>query len=40
MILKQLPITVGLMVAAFTCGALAQQDEKLGKLSFPTSSQP
>jgi tetratricopeptide (TPR) repeat protein len=40
MILKQLPITVGLMVAAFTCGALAQHDEKLGKLSFPTSCSP
>src|SRR5215211_5598708 len=28
------------MVAAVTGGALAQQDEKLGKLSFPTSCDP
>jgi hypothetical protein len=26
--------------AALSCGASAQQDEKLGKLSFPTSCDP
>jgi hypothetical protein len=37
MTLKQVTIGVSLMAAAFTGGAFAQQDEKLGKVSFPTS---
>jgi tetratricopeptide (TPR) repeat protein len=40
MTLKQLTIAVSLMAAAFTGGALAQQDEKLGKVIFPTSCSP
>ena len=30
----------GLVTAALSCSAFAQQDEKLGKLSFPTSCDP
>jgi tetratricopeptide (TPR) repeat protein len=38
---RGLPILVaGLMTAALSCDALAQQDEKLGKVSFPTSCDP
>jgi len=33
-------ILVGVITAARTCSALGQQDEKLGKLSFPTSCDP
>ena len=31
---------VGLVTAALSCSAFGQQDEKLGKLSFPTSCDP
>ena len=30
----------GLVTAALSCSAFGQQDEKLGKLSFPTSCDP
>jgi hypothetical protein len=33
-------ILVAAITAALTCSALGQQDEKLGKLSFPTSCDP
>jgi hypothetical protein len=33
-------LVVAAITAALTCGALGQQDEKLGKLSFPTSCDP
>ena len=33
-------ILAGVMTVAASCGAFAQQDEKLGKLSFPTSCDP
>ena len=33
-------ILVAGITAALSCGAFAQQDEKLGKLSFPTSCDP
>jgi len=36
---KRLILVAGI-TAALTCGALGQQDEKLGKLSFPTSCDP
>jgi tetratricopeptide (TPR) repeat protein len=38
--LKLLTLAVGLVVGALTANAFAQQDEKLGKLSFPTSCDP
>jgi hypothetical protein len=31
---------VAAVIAALSCGASAQQDEKLGKLSFPISCDP
>src|SRR5216683_4249944 len=33
-------LVAGLMTAALSCSAFGQQDEKLGKLSFPTSCDP
>src|SRR6476620_5949260 len=36
---KRLILVAGI-TAALTCSALSQQDEKLGKLSFPTSCDP
>src|SRR3954471_23156617 len=33
-------LVVAAITAALTCSALGQQDEKLGKLSFPTSCDP
>src|SRR5215510_6169743 len=36
---KYLILVTGI-TAALSCGALGQQDEKLGKLSFPTSCDP
>jgi hypothetical protein len=33
-------ILVAGITAALSCGAFAQKDEKLGKLSFPTSCDP
>jgi len=30
----------GLITAALTSGAIGQQDEKLGKVAFPTSCNP
>src|SRR6476661_9293367 len=36
---KRLILVAGI-TAALTCSALGQQDEKLGKLSFPTSCDP
>ena len=33
-------LVVGLVTAAITCSALGQQEERLGKVSFPTSCDP
>src|SRR5437588_13101988 len=33
-------LVAGLMTVALSCSAFGQQDEKLGKLSFPTSCDP
>src|SRR2546429_2701300 len=33
-------LVAGLMTAALSCSAFAQQEEKLGKLSFPISCDP
>ncbi len=38
--LKRTILTATLLTAALSCGAFGQQDEKLGKLSFPTSCDP
>src|SRR5437764_9791554 len=37
---KRLILAAGLITAALTGNAMAQQDEKLGKVSFPTSCDP
>src|SRR5437879_1021227 len=37
---RRLILAAGLITAALAGGAIAQQDEKLGKLSFPTSCDP
>lgn len=33
-------VVAGLIIAAVNCGAIAQPDEKLGRLTFPTSCDP
>src|SRR5215203_6114898 len=38
--LRRLTMFASLIGAALSCSALAQQDEKLGKVSFPTSCDP
>src|SRR5713101_8194096 len=37
---RRMLFAAGLITAALTSGAVAQQDEKLGKVSFPTSCDP
>src|SRR5947209_6526501 len=37
---RRVILAAGLLSAAFSCSAAAQQDERLGKLSFPTSCDP
>src|SRR5215472_8599018 len=37
---QRILLVVGLVTAAITCSALGQQEERLGKVSFPTSCDP
>jgi hypothetical protein len=37
---KRISFAVGLITAAFASGAIGQQDEKLGRVVFPTSCDP